>query len=43
MTGFVILLVALVCLGVGFTVGRRYGIESEARRQIRERDPDWPY
>jgi hypothetical protein len=38
MTGLVILLVAVVCLGVGFTFGRRYGIESEIRRQLRDRD-----
>jgi hypothetical protein len=38
MTAIVILLVAVICLGVGFTVGRRYGIESETRRQIRDRE-----
>lgn len=43
MTGFVILLVAVVCLSSGFMLGRRSGIESEQRRQLRERDPDWPY
>jgi hypothetical protein len=37
--GFVIVLVALVCLGTGFFLGRRSGIESEIRRQLRgERD-----
>lgn len=43
MTGFVILFVAVVCLGVGFMAGRRHGIDSEMRRQLRERDRDWPY
>ena len=43
MTGVVILIIAIICLGVGFTLGRRNGIESEMRRQLRERDPDWPY
>lgn len=43
MTGFVILLIAVICLSVGFFAGRRSGIESEQRRQLRERDPDWPY
>jgi hypothetical protein len=42
MTGFLILFVAAICLGVGFMAGRRYGIDSEVRRQLRERDPDWP-
>ncbi|MGB3437452.1 MAG: hypothetical protein WBA97_01760 [Actinophytocola sp.] len=36
MTGFLILIVAVVCLGVGFYMGRRSGIESEIRRQLRE-------
>jgi hypothetical protein len=40
--GFVILIVAVVCLTAGFMVGRRHGIESEMRRQLRDRDPDWP-
>lgn len=43
MTGVIILLVAVICLGAGFIYGRRQGIESEQRRQLRERDPDWPY
>jgi len=43
MTGILVLLVAVICLGVGFIYGRRNGIESEQRRQLRERDPDWPY
>ncbi|MFL6119587.1 hypothetical protein [Actinophytocola sp.] len=43
MTGILIVLVAVICLAVGFTYGRRNGIESEQRRQLRERDPDWPY
>jgi hypothetical protein len=37
MTGIVIALVAVICLGVGFVLGRRSGIESEMRRQVRER------
>jgi hypothetical protein len=41
MTGFVILLVAVVCLSVGFTIGRRYGIDAEMRRQLRERERDY--
>ena len=40
MTGFVILLVAVICLGIGFTTGRRYGIDSEMRRQLRDRERD---
>ncbi|TDV46970.1 hypothetical protein [Actinophytocola oryzae] len=43
MTGIVVLLVAVICLGVGFVMGRRNGIESEMRRQLREKDKDWPY
>ena len=38
MTGFVILVVALVCLSAGFMIGRRSGIESEMRRQLRDRE-----
>ena len=38
MTGFVILLIAVICLSAGFYVGRRSGIESEMRRQLRERE-----
>jgi hypothetical protein len=38
MTALLILVVAVVCLGVGFTMGRRHGIESEIRRQLRNRD-----
>jgi hypothetical protein len=38
MIGFIIVLVALACLGTGFVIGRRSGIESEIRRQLRERD-----
>ncbi len=37
MMAFVVLLVAVVCLGVGFFMGRRNGIESEIRRQLRDR------
>jgi hypothetical protein len=37
-TGFVVLLVALIALGVGFYFGRRNGIESEMRRQLRRDD-----
>jgi hypothetical protein len=37
MIGFVIVLVAVLCLGTGFVLGRRNGIESEIRRQLRER------
>lgn len=36
MTALLILFVAVVCLGVGFAMGRRNGIESEIRRQLRE-------
>lgn len=36
MTGIIILLVAVSCLGVGFVFGRRNGIEAEARRHLRE-------
>jgi hypothetical protein len=32
-----VLVVAVLCLGVGFAMGRRNGIEAEARRQLRER------
>ncbi|HEX6357252.1 hypothetical protein [Actinophytocola sp.] len=38
MTGFVIVMVAVICLGVGFSFGRRYGIDSEIRRQLRDRE-----
>jgi len=41
MTGFVILLIAVICLIVGFTAGRRYGIDSEMRRQLREQDREY--
>jgi hypothetical protein len=37
MIALLVVIVALVCLGVGFTMGRRNGIESEIRRQLRER------
>ena len=37
MLAVLVIVVALVCLGVGFTMGRRNGIESEVRRQLRER------
>jgi hypothetical protein len=40
MTGFVILVVAVICLTAGFVAGRRYGIDSEMRRQLREEDWD---
>lgn len=42
MIGFLILFIAVVCLAVGFVAGRRYGIDSEMRRQLKDRDPDWP-
>ncbi len=42
MTGIVILIIAVICLSVGFMAGRRYGIDSEMRRQLRDRDRDWP-
>jgi uncharacterized protein YneF (UPF0154 family) len=38
MIAILVLLVAVVCLGVGFAMGRRNGIEWEARRHLRERD-----
>lgn len=38
MTGIVMVLIAVICLSVGFFAGRRSGIESEMRRQLRERD-----
>ena len=38
MIALLVLVVAVVCLGVGFVMGRRNGIESEMRRQLRERD-----
>lgn len=39
MTGVVIVVVAVVCLAVGFVAGRRNGIETEMRRQqLRDRD-----
>jgi hypothetical protein len=41
MIGFTILLVAVICLALGFTAGRRYGIDSEMRRQLREQDRDY--
>jgi len=37
MIALLVLIVAVVCLGVGFAMGRRNGIESEIRRQLRER------
>ena len=37
-----ILFIAVVCLIAGFIAGRRYGIDSEMRRQLRDRDQDWP-
>lgn len=37
MIALLVLLVAVVCLGVGFVMGRRNGIESEIRRQLRDR------
>ena len=37
MMAVVVLLVAVLCLGVGFFMGRRNGIESEIRRQLRDR------
>ncbi|MFC4853076.1 hypothetical protein [Actinophytocola glycyrrhizae] len=38
MIALLVLIVAVVCLGVGFAMGRRHGIESEIRRQLRGRD-----
>lgn len=38
MIGIALVLVAVVALGIGFALGRRNGIEAEARRQLRERD-----
>jgi hypothetical protein len=38
MTGLAILLVGVICLGVGFVFGRRNGIETEVRRRLREHD-----
>ncbi len=38
MIGIIIVLVAVACLSTGFVLGRRSGIESEIRRQLRERD-----
>ena len=37
MIALLVLVVAVLCLGVGFAMGRRNGIEAEARRQLRER------
>lgn len=37
MIGFIMVLIAVVCLGIGFTLGRRSGIESEMRRHLRDR------
>jgi hypothetical protein len=37
MIALLVLVVAVVCLGVGFVMGRRNGIESEIRRQLRGR------
>ena len=37
MIALLVIIVAVVCLGVGFVMGRRNGIESEMRRQLRER------
>jgi len=36
--GILVLLVGVICLGVGYVFGRRSGIESEARRQLRRDD-----
>jgi len=36
--GILVLLVAVICLGVGYVLGRRSGIESEVRRQLRRED-----
>lgn len=36
MIALLVIFVAVVCLGVGFVMGRRNGIESEIRRQLRE-------
>jgi hypothetical protein len=38
-TGILILLVAVICLGVGFVYGRRNGIDHEQRRQLRDSPP----
>lgn len=40
MIALLVLVVAVVCLGVGYVLGRRSGIESEMRRHLRDpRDP----
>jgi hypothetical protein len=36
MIGFAIVITALVCLGIGYFLGRRSGIEAEARRHLRD-------
>jgi hypothetical protein len=36
MVGIVMVLVAVVCLGTGYVIGRRSGIEAEARRHLRD-------
>ncbi len=36
MIALLVLVVAVICLGVGFVFGRRSGIESEIRRHLRE-------
>jgi heme exporter protein D len=41
MIAFIVLVVAVVCLGVGFVMGRRSGIESEIRRQLRDDRRDY--
>jgi len=41
MIALLVIIVAVVCLGVGFTMGRRNGIESEIRRQLREDRRDY--
>ncbi len=38
MIALLVLVVAVVCLGTGFVMGRRNGIESEMRRHLRDRD-----
>lgn len=36
MIGVLVAVTALVCLGIGYVLGRRSGIESEARRHLRD-------
>jgi hypothetical protein len=38
MIALAVLIVGVLCLGVGFVFGRRNGIEAEARRRLRDGD-----